>query len=214
MRKIFSLLIVGICFFGFIGVVNAEEQFSNLQEDTTFFNSLIVGTDVTQNDTVKAFFEKYDVWYTSAKIEDDSLYQDYLEYTLNGESNDSEATINALIPTVNSTSDLGSWTKTEAQTFAFENLEQGKGYVVGVAVALKSDNSTIYVYRDVYEASSTTTLSRSYELHYNDFQSTTNETTEVTTSENPDTGISDIAIYLVPICLVGGTLLMFRRNYA
>lgn len=214
MKKIFSLLIVGICFFGFIGVVNAEEQFSNLQEDTTFFNSLIVGTDVTQNDTVQAFFEKYDVWYTSAKIEDDSLYQDYLEYTLNGESNDSEATINALIPTVNSTSDLGSWTKTEAQTFAFENLEQGKGYVVGVAVALKSDNSTIYVYRDVYEASSTTTLSRSYELHYNDFQSTTNETTEVTTSENPDTGISDIAIYLVPICLVSGTLLMFRRNYA
>ena len=84
MKKIFSLLIVGICFFGFIGVVNAEEQFSNLQEDTTFFNSLIVGTDVTQNDTVQAFFEKYDVWYTSAKIEDDSLYQDYLEYTLNG----------------------------------------------------------------------------------------------------------------------------------
>lgn len=55
MRKIFSLLIVGICFFGFIGVVNAEEQFSNLQEDTTFFNSLIVGTDVTQMILYKHF---------------------------------------------------------------------------------------------------------------------------------------------------------------
>lgn len=215
MKKVFNLLFVFMCCFGFIGVVNAEELWSSLSEDTAFINDLIIGTDVSSLDTAKTFFEKYDVYYTAVKIEDDSVYQDYLKYKINGESNNSEATINGLIPTVTSTGDLGTWTKTAASKFIFDNLEKGKGYVVGVAAVLKSDNTKIYVYRDVYEAVSTTTLNRAYELHYSDFQvNTTNNEEEVNTEKNPDTGISDIAIYLVPVCLVLGSVLMFKRNYA
>lgn len=215
MKKVFNLLVVFICCFGFIGVVDAEEQWSSLSDDTAFINDLIIGTDVSGLDSAKAFFEKYDVYYTSIKIEDNSVYQDYLKYIINGESNNSEATINGLVPTVTSVGDLGAWTKTAASKFTFVDLEQGKGYVVGVAAVLKSDNTKIYVNRDVYEAVSATTLNRAYELHYSDFQtSTTNNTEEVNTENNPDTGISDIAVYLVPVCLLLGSVLMFKRNYA
>ena len=37
---------------------------------------------------------------------------------------------------------------------------------------------------------------------------------EVKTTKNPETGISDYAIYLVPVCLILGSTLLLKRRYS
>ena len=206
MKKIFSLLLVTICCFGFISVVNAEEAWSSITDDASFVSKMIErapldGTNAT------AFFEKYDVYYTYVKI-DDTTFNTYLnDRNINN--------VSYYIPTVNEVTDLGSWTKITDPNLSYTNLEydQNKktGYLVAVAAIPKTDTSKIYVYREVCEVTGTTSLVTSSNISY---ETDTNVNEEPVVEENPNTGISDYAIYLVPIALIGGTVLMMRKNYA
>ena len=93
---------------------------------------------------------------------------------------------------------------------------------MGVAAVNKEDTSKIYVYRGIFEVSSASTLVDAYNTHYAEYENgtTTTTTTTTTTGEtvatesNPNTGISDYAYILVPIALVGGSILMFKKRYA
>ena len=49
---------------------------------------------------------------------------------------------------------------------------------------------------------------------YNATTDTVVPTTDEKTNNNPETGIEDWAIYLVPIGLISGSAILFRKNYA
>ena len=36
----------------------------------------------------------------------------------------------------------------------------------------------------------------------------------VSTSNNPNTGISDYAIYIVPVCIILGSVILLRKSYS
>lgn len=218
MKKIFNLLLVTICCFGFISVVSAEEVWSSIPDDVSFVNDLLTGKSLTGNTAATAFFEKYDVYYTYEKI-DDTLYSNYVSDISKGTSTGAVDSVNALVPTVSSTDDLGSWVKATEPSLTYGDMsyESGKktGYIVALAAVDKTDNTKIYVYRLVSEVTGSNKIESSYEINCEDDTDVTEETTtETVTKENPNTGISDYAIYLVPIALIGGTVLMMRKNYA
>ena len=225
MKKVLCLLIVMVGVFGFIGFVNAEEDWTSIGSEVGFIGDLIEGEDLSDNQELTDFLATYDVYYRYVKIED-SLYQNYLSDTFKGTSLGAEDSIMAYIPTVNSTDDLSSWIKVSDGNLAFADLEydetQDTGYIVGVAAVNKEDTSKIYVYRGIFEVSSSSTLVDAYNAHYAEYENgtTTTTTTTTTTGEtvatesNPNTGISDYAYILVPIALVGGSILMFKKRYA
>ena len=225
MKKIICAIIMVIGVFGFIGLVNAEESWSSIGEDVGFITDLIEGEDLSSNEELTNFLSKYDVYYKYYKI-DDTLYQNYLSDLFEGTNLGAEDSImSSYIPTVEDSGDLGSWLKVSGSNLAFANLEYDEtkdtGYIVGIAAVDKEDNSKIYVYRGVFEVSSSSTLVDSYTTHATEYQEgTTNTTTTTTTEEtvatesNPNTGISDYAYILVPLALVGGSVLMLKRRYA
>lgn len=220
MKKIICLFIMAIGVFGFISLVNAEESWTSIGSEVNFINNLIEGEDLSSNQEFTDFLSKYDVYYKYSKI-DDTIYQNYLSDVFKGTDLGAEDSIMSLVPTVESSEDLSSWIKVSGSNLAFVDLEYDEtkdtGYVVGVAAVDKENNSKIYVYRGVFEVSSANTLVDAYTTHATEYQegnsnTTTTETT-VATESNPNTGVSDYAYILVPLALIGGSILMFKRRY-
>lgn len=56
----------------------------------------------------------------------------------------------------------------------------------------------------------TKTTTSTNSTSYND----SNFTSDVVTSENPSTGLSDILVYIIPISIIGGSILVFRKRMA
>lgn len=222
MRKIFNLLLVTVMTFGFIGVVNAEESWSSITDDTSFLEALLNGESLEGNTAATTFFSKYDVYYQYQKI-DDATYANYITDIRGETSTGAEQSINALIPAPSSAGDLGSWVKIDTPQISYADVEytegQKTGYIVAVAAVPKDDTSKVYVYRLVTEVTGSSKMESSYEINCDeDVDVVTDENTvtdtETVTEENPNTGISDYAIYLVPLALVGGVVLMMRKSFA
>ena len=196
MKKIFNLLLVTICCFGFISVVKAEEAWSSITSDVSFVNDLLAGTDLTSNTAATDFFAKYDVYYKYQKI-DDTLYGSYVSDVSSGTSTGTESSINALIPSVTNTDELATWNKVTSPQLTYSDINYDStkktGYVVAIAAVDKSDNTKIYVKRVIYEVTSTNKIANSYEINCND-ETTQDINNESVTGENPNTGISDYAI--------------------
>ena len=137
-----------------------------------------------------------------------------------------EGVFKGLIPTV-TVSDLQSWTLSEDGNISLNDLkyESGKhnGYVLAVAAVKDGDTSKVYITRLIKESTSETTLGEitytaedqaSYQPDEDATTSDEDTNTSVTTNSNPNTGISDYAIYLVPICIILGSGILLRRKYS
>lgn len=230
MKRIsFSLLAVifGFCF---MNVVNAAE--ASLDSVASLTN-VIGGSDKeivqTGSGTYKYYYKfvaisdsDFDMYVNSKYIVDNG--DDSSDQYVNAQSSVSqyERTFEGLIATLNSTSDLGSWTESKDNEITLKDLkyEDGAhhGYVLGVA-AVKDGDTNIYVSRTILESKSLTTLGL---IEYNDadkaaYQSTTTSATtdmqDTSTDQNPETGIEDYAIYLTPIAIILGSAILFRRCY-
>lgn len=232
MKKI-GLTILAVVFgFCFMTVVNAQEQDLS---SVAIVSSVIGGSDkeITQNSDNTNTYKYY---YRIIEI-DDSDFATYVssKYVVENGNDASdeyvaaqsrvteyESSFNGLIPTINSTADLSSWTQATNNDITVENIkyELGKhhGYVLGVAAVKDGDENT-YVSRMILESTSATTLGS---ITYNDadaqaYSASTNDavaTTDTATGTNPDTGIEDWAMYLVPLSIVLGSGILLRRNYA
>ena len=128
-----------------------------------------------------------------------------------------ENTFKGLIPEVKTT-DLESWTLSSDGEINLKDLtyESGKhnGYVLAVAAVKDGDNNNVYINRLILESTSTTTLGQaSYtEADQVTYGTTTND--QINTDSNPNTGISDYAIYLVPICIILGSAILLKKSYS
>ena len=217
MKKLFNLLLVIFCCFGFVSIVNAEEAWSSIPGDVNFINDLIEGKDLTSNSAATDFFSKYDVYYKYEKI-DDTLYGNYISDISQGTTTGAANSVDALVPSVSSVSELGTWIKATSPKLSYSDIAYDStkktGYVIAIAAVDKSDNTKIYVNREVYEVTSTNEIKSSYEVNYDNDTSIQETEEQSVAEENPNTGISDYAIYLVPIALICGTALMMRKNYA
>lgn len=230
MKKIFNLLLITVCMFGFVTVANAEESWSIIESEATFVGDLLAGKSVEGNEAATEFFNKYDVYYKYEKI-DDTLYSNYVSDLTEGTSTGALDSINTLIGPVNSADDLQSWNQMNTKSIDYSGVEytegQKVGYIVALAAVPKDNTSNIYVLRSIYEVTGSSSLGSSYEINCEEdvttdnngngdtiVDTTTGEVTETVTEENPNTGISDYAIYLVPLALIGGVVLMMRKNYA
>lgn len=215
MKKIISILII-ISFISFIPLVKAEENIEQMGIDTKIIEDLITQKNTEDDNNTAELFNTYDIYYLYEKI-DDTTYEEYLKETFEQEENGALGKINALVPTITSVEQLSSWIKVDTPQFVYPNIEYNKekktGYIISVAAVSKQDQSKIYVHRGVYETINPGTLENSYAVNYKNYQNT-NTNNETVTEENPNTGIGDYAIYLVPIALVSGAALMMRKNYA
>lgn len=227
-KKISSLLLMVVFGFCFINVVNAEELDLSTVASLT---NVIGGTDaeiVQINDGSYKFYYKLQAiddsdfaTYVSSKYIVDNGDESTNEYVVaQSRVAEYEETFNSLIPTLNTTADLNSWTEsTDKQINPTSlNYEVGKhhGYVLAVA-AVK--DQAIYASRVILETTSATTLG---DIIYNvndenEYTSNTQNVTEqedTKTTSNPETGLDDYAIYLVPLSIVLGSGILLRRNYA
>ena len=144
------------------------------------------------------------------------------------------------ILTVNSKADLDSgWTNNgSARTINIQGLTNTanahNGYVIAVA-AVKNNDNNVYIERKIMESASATTLkaidSNSYldsdktqinnqpttntNTNTNTTTTTTTTTTtatDTTTTENPETAVSDWAIFITPISIALGSGILLRRK--
>lgn len=230
MKRISISILTVIFSFCLMSVVNAAEA----SLDTIASLTNVIGG--SEQEIVQTGTGTYKYYYKTVAI-DDSDFNTYInskyivdngddssdEYvTAQSRVSEYEETFNGLITTLNSTSDLNSWTQSTNNEINLTNLkyEDGKhhGYVLAVA-AVKNGDTNIYVTRVILESKSATTLAA---IEYNDadkaaYEASTSEVTttgETTTAENPETGIEDWALYLVPISIVLGSGIILRRNYA
>ena len=234
MKKIASLFFIMVFGFGFIGAVNAAE--ADLS-DVAIVTSVIGGseTEITTRDDVSSNTYKY--YYKVVAI-DDNDFASYVNSKFiydNGDPN-SDDYVNAqsqvlsyeenfygYVPELTSSASLNDWTESTDGQITLSNLkyEAGKhhGYVLGVAAVKTGDNNTVYVTRIILESQSATTLS-SIEYNNNDMTQYNDDTDAVVndgeskSKSNPETGIEDYAIYLVPVLLIGGSAIIFRKSYA
>lgn len=232
MKKI-GLTILAVVFgFCFVTVVNAQEKDLS---DIAIISGVIGGSDkeITQNsdntNTYKYYYKIIEIddsdfaTYVSSKYAVDNgndASDDYV--AAQSRVTEYEESFNGLVPTLNSTADLSTWTTATNNEIAVQNIkyELGKhhGYVLAVA-ATKDGDQNIYVSRMILESTSATTLGS---IAYNDsdaaaYNASTNDavpTTDTATGTNPDTGIEDWAIYFVPISIILGSGILLRRNYA
>lgn len=236
MKKILTILAIFVIGLGIIPAVNAEE--TDLSSIASITES-IGGSDkeIIQTDTAN----KYKFYYKYVKI-DDNDFATYVtaKYTSENASETSEdyttastqvaeyeGVFRGLIPTATAT-DLESWTLSSDGNISLNDLkyESGKhnGYVLAVAAVKDGDTSKVYITRLIKESTSATTLGditytsddrASYqEDSTTDTQDDTDTNEAVATQSNPNTGISDYAIYLVPLCIILGSGILLRKRYS
>ncbi len=233
MKKILSIISIFVLSVCFIGTVKADEV---ALSDIAAISSTIGGQDkeITQTDTNN----KYKFYYKYVAISEKD-FNDYIAARTTLENSDAnsdaytssatkvaeyESNFQKLIPTA-SVKDVQGYTLATDGNINLSNLnyEKGKhnGYVLAIAAVKDGDTSRVYISRLILEATSATTLGE-IEITATSNTTTTTDTNtddntqneEVTTSKNPETGISDYAIYLVPVCLILGSTLLLKRRYS
>ena len=230
MKRVISLMIMVLAGFGFCAVVNAEEVSLNSIASVT---SEIGGSDkeIIQTDSSN----KYKFYYKYVTIDSDT-FNSYvgIKYVLDNadENSDEYATAESqvaeyenvfkgLIQEVTA-SDLESWTLSSDNEINLSGLiyesDKHNGYVLAVAAVKDGDTSKVYIDRLILESTSSTTLGQiSYTtLDEEAYDSSDDEMSgsAVSTSNNPNTGISDYAIYIVPVCIILGSVILLRRSYS
>lgn len=228
MKKILSVFITFLLGFCFIASVNAEEvDLSSIASVT----STVGGSDkeIIQTDSSNTykFYYKYMAidstdfnTYTNAKYIVDNSSDTSDEYvTASTQVEEYESIFRGLIPEVTA-AELENWSLATDGEISLSDLtfESGKhnGYVLAVAAVKDGDTSKVYIDRLILESTSATTLGTIAYTTSNDTTITdsTYEDTTVTTNANPNTGISDYAIYLVPFCIIIGSAILLRKNYS
>ena len=231
MKKISLLVITMLVSICFIGAVNAEEKSLN---SIAVLASEIGGTakeiQVTDTGTKYNYYYKYVKLnetdfnnYVKQKYIMDNAGQGTTAYQNAKQKVESyEAAFKGQIPAVNSITELSAWTSNSDKVeINLTNLNYAQnahnGYVFAVA-ATKTGDTNVYITRMIYESTSATTLGTIKYLDSDkvaintDTNTNTNTSTDTVTEQNPETGISDYAIYLVPSALVAGSYLMLKRK--
>lgn len=231
MKKVISLFMTFLMGFCFIANVNAEEldlsSIASIPSDIGGSDKEIIQTD--SSNTYKFYYkyvtinEKDFSTYIGAKYIMDNTSDSSDDYvTAQSQVAEYEGVFKGLIPEVNA-SDLESWTLSSDGEINLNDLtyESGKhnGYVLAVAAVKDGDTSNVYIDRLILESTSATTLGQ---ITYTDTDqatygaNVTDTTTDdtINTSDNPNTGISDYAIYLVPICIILGSAILLKKSYS
>ncbi len=232
MKKYISLVMTLVMGFCFIGSVNAEE--ADLSSIASI-SSVIGGSDkeIIQTDSSNTykFYYKYVAidsedfsTYVSAKYMVDNSSDSSEEYaTASEQVSEYESVFYDLIPEV-SAADLDGWTLANDGEINLSDLTyvegSHNGYVLAVA-AVKEGDTKVYISRLVLESTSATTLENvsynsSDELTYSSSvpdNSSDKDATTVSTASNPNTGISDYVIFIVPVCIILGSAILIKRNY-
>lgn len=226
MKKVISVVMTFLIGFCCMTNVNAEEvdlsSIASITSDVGGEDKEIIQTD--SSNTYKFYYK-----YVAINSEDFNAYVSAL-YKMENLSDSSdefvaiqsqvtqyENTFKGLIPEVKPT-DLESWTLSSDGEINLKDLtyESGKhnGYVLAVAAVKDGDNNNVYINRLILESTSTTTLGQvSYtEADQVTYGTTTND--QINTDSNPNTGISDYAIYLVPICIILGSAILLKKSYS
>lgn len=226
MKKVISVVMTFLIGFCCMTNVNAEEvdlsSIASITSDVGGADKEIIQTD--SSNTYKFYYK-----YVAINSEDFNAYVGAL-YKMENLSDSSdefvaiqsqvtqyENTFKGLIPEVKTT-DLESWTLSSDGEINLKDLtyESGKhnGYVLAVAAVKDGDNNNVYINRLILESKSTTTLGQvSYtEADQVTYGTTTND--QINTDSNPNTGISDYAIYLVPICIILGSAILLKKSYS
>lgn len=226
MKKVISVVMTFLIGFCCMTNVNAEEvdlsSIASITSDVGGADKEIIQTD--SSNTYKFYYK-----YVAINSEDFNAYVGAL-YKMENLSDSSdefvaiqsqvtqyENTFKGLIPEVKTT-DLESWTLSSDGEINLKDLtyESGKhnGYVLAVAAVKDGDNNNVYINRLILESTSTTTLGQaSYtEADQVTYGTTTND--QINTDSNPNTGISDYAIYLVPICIILGSAILLKKSYS
>lgn len=230
MKKVISFMIMVLAGFGFCTIVNAEETSLNSIASVT---SEIGGSDkeIIQTDSSN----KYKFYYKYVSIDSDT-FNSYVgvKYKLDDTDESSEEYVNtesqlkeyenvfkSLIPEVTA-SDLESWTLASDNEITLSDLiyesDKHNGYVLAIAAVKDGDTSKVYIDRLILESTSSTTLGQisytpSDEQAYDSNEDETSSDA-VSTSNNPNTGISDYAIYIVPVCIILGSVILLRKSYS
>lgn len=231
MKKVISFMIMVLAGFGFCTVVNAEETSLNSIASVT---SEIGGSDkeIIQTDSSN----KYKFYYKYVSIDSDT-FNSYVgvKYKLDNTDESSEEYVNtesqlkeyenvfkSLIPEVTA-SDLESWTLSSDNEITLSDLiyesDKHNGYVLAIAAVKDGDTSKVYIDRLILESTSSTTLGQvsytpSDEQAYDSNEDEMLSDDAVSTSNNPNTGISDYAIYIVPVCIILGSVILLRKSYS
>lgn len=231
MKKVISVFMTFLMGFCFIANVNAEEvdlsSIASITSDIGGSEKEIIQTD--SSNTYKFYYK-----YVAIDEEDFSTYIE-AKYIMDNTSDSSDDYVTAQSQVAEyedefkgliseaSASDLESWTLSSDGEINLSDLsyESGKhnGYVLAVAAVKDGDTNNIYIDRLILESTSSTTLGQ---ITYNDLDQTTYganiEATmtddTVNTNDNPNTGISDYAIYLVPICIILGSAILLKKSYS
>ena len=230
MIKRISLSLLMVVFgFCFMGIANAAES------DLSTIASLTSVIGEADEEIIQIADGSYKYYYKIQAI-DDSDFNTYVKSKYifdNGDENSDEYveaqsrvaeyedTFAGLVPTLNTTADLNGWTESTDKNITPTSLmyEEGKhhGYVLAVA-AVK--DQTIYASRLILESASATTLQNitynaSDEAVTRNNNNTSTQTKKATkTTSNPNTGIEDCAMYLVPVSIILGSGILLKRNYA
>ena len=231
MKKVISFMIMVLAGFGFCTIVNAEETSLNSIASVT---SEIGGSDkeIIQTDSSN----KYKFYYKYVAIDNDT-FNSYVgvKYKLDDTDQSSEEYVNtesqlkeyenvfkSLIPEVTA-SDLESWTLASDNEITLSDLiyesDKHNGYVLAIAAVKDGDTSKVYIDRLILESTSSTTLGQvsytpSDEQAYDSNEDEMLSDDAVSTSNNPNTGISDYAIYIVPVCIILGSVILLRKSYS
>ena len=190
--------------------------------------------------TIQTLLSKYTMAYKIEKI-DSTVYD---QYKANTSGNSASTIANLVNLSEYSDFNNLTTISEKAKKFALidpaqpqvshSDLELNAGYLV-VLVAQSTSDQKLYEYRGVYQATTATTLAT-----YNSISKGTGTTDEVDdgntvdkdatvekdenveketeeeekAESNPETGISDFAMYIVPFSLVAGSALMIKRRHA
>lgn len=245
LSKSFVIIVMIMCMFSYMtGVSAATTKLSTVEKDSIKAVIKLLGGSTLSEDnatSITSLLDKYTLYTKYEKI-DDTLYSKY-------KSNTNDETVGKsiadLISDPNKKEDLDNaengWRKIESAQVEYTDLEKDSGYLVALMAVSKSDETKIYSYKTVYQATSDTTLSTYSDIANNNVDpdatvedkstnedNSSNETTtddseeptdetveekEEKSDTNPETGISDYAIYLVPLSIIAGSTLMIRRRF-
>ncbi len=234
MKKLCLLLIMMISL-GFVVSVNAEEKTADMFSINVDASNPIDGTKdaiiETEDNLKMTYYYKYVVidsakfnQYTAALYGVENLDSTTPEYTQASSTKTAlETEFGMLIPTVSAPADLkaegSGWTAATGKVISFTGLTyapgQHNGYLLAVAGVKDGDTANVYAQRIALESTSVTALGG---ITFNNadkaaYQQNTGGTTPTGTEDNPNTGIEDYALYIVPVSIVLGSVLILKKNY-
>ena len=242
--KSLLLIVMLLCMFSYMGVANAigkDAKFLTAEASAqSAIESLLSGQPLSETDksVLIPLTEKYELYTKPQELTAD----EYAKFK-QGQSADMEQKLYGIINPIDETkfsqlSQSGWSAITNPPQVQYSDLSYDAANPTGYLVVLVAKNKTdskLYYYGAVYQATSATTLAtyasvangatNTDEVNKDvDKEETPAEEADVDKDEavekeekaesNPKTGISDMAIYLVPLSLVAGSALMLKRRHA